>query len=238
MRPTGSIDLIVVAIPAHNEGGRIASCLDHVDGAARRWGGPVMTVIAADACADETVSEATSFRPSAMSVDVIAGTWRRASPARRAAVERALEMVGDGMGRERIWIANTDADSAVPRGWLLEHLRLAAGGADVVLGTVRPDDLDDDREAAWDELHADQAARMEVHGANLGVRADFYRSAQGFPALAEHEDVAFVTDCGELGAMVVSTDGCEVATSGRQTGRTPGGFARYLRDDLIPDPAR
>jgi hypothetical protein len=32
---------------------------------------------------------------------------------------------------------------------------------------------------------------------------------------------------------VVATDACEVLTSGRQTGRTPGGYATYLRDELV-----
>lgn len=231
------IGQVAVVIPARDESELIGRCLDSVLVAARALEEAhprvvVTVIVVADRCTDDTADVARGFA----GVTVLEIGAGNVGVARATGVERALASLGRNLGR--IWIANTDADSAVPRGWLLEHLRLAAGGADVVLGTVRPDDLVADRESAWDELHADQAARMEVHGANLGVRADFYRSAQGFPALAEHEDVAFVTDCGELGAMVVSTDGCEVATSGRQTGRTPGGFARYLRDDLIPDPAR
>ncbi len=246
VRPAGSIDLIVVAIPAHNEGGRIASCLGHVDGAARRWGGPVMTVIAADACADETVSEATSFRPSAMSVDVIAGTWRRASPARRAAVERALEMVGGGMGHERIWIANTDADCSVDSDWLVRQVAEADRGVDLVAGVV---DLDGhDTSVA---LHAAFAAhyqlrpgdRPHVHAANLGIRASAYDELGGWRrSTSIGEEHHLVAGALRRRMQIAWPDDLVVRTSGRTTGRVPGGFASVLRrlqraEDGIADSA-
>lgn len=34
------------------------------------------------------------------------------------------------------------------------------------------------------------------------------------------------------GAVVVATERGMVETSGRHVGRTPGGYARYLREDL------
>ena len=82
-----------------------------------------------------------------------------------------------------IWIANTDADSAVPAGWLLEQVALADGGADVVVGTVRPDpaDLYTEQFAAWQGDPLPGRPNGHVHGANLGVRADAYLAAGGFP---------------------------------------------------------
>jgi hypothetical protein len=150
-----------------------------------------------------------------------------------------LALEASGHLPDSVWIANTDADSAVPPGWLLEQARLARDGADVVLGTVSPDvdDLDDDQARAWLNRHSGDRALGEVHGANLGMRADLYLAVGGFPALAEHEDVAFVERCAARGAEIVASDSCEVTTSGRRVGRTPGGFARYLRDDLLANPA-
>jgi hypothetical protein len=36
---------------------------------------------------------------------------------------------------------------------------------------------------------------------------------------------------------MVATARCEVTTSGRPVGRTPGGYARYLTTELLADPA-
>jgi hypothetical protein len=42
--------------------------------------------------------------------------------------------------------------------------------------------------------------------------------------------VQLVDACRRLGATVVASDAAEVLTSGRFAGRTPGGYAGYLRD--------
>jgi hypothetical protein len=76
-------------------------------------------------------------------------------------------------------------------------------------------------------------ANGHVHGANLGVRASVYRSAGGFADLAEHEDIDLVARCRALGATTVASARADVLTSGRQVGRTPGGYAGYLRTSLV-----
>jgi hypothetical protein len=68
-----------------------------------------------------------------------------------------------------------------------------------------------------------------VHGASLGIRADLYLAAGGFETVTEHEDVSLVDRCRRLGGVVVASDDAEVLTSGRTIGRTPGGYAAYLR---------
>ena len=68
-----------------------------------------------------------------------------------------------------------------------------------------------------------------VHGASLGIRADVYAAAGGFDAIAEHEDVDLVQRCRVLGANLHASASAEVLTSGRFIGRTPGGYAGYLR---------
>ncbi|MFC6344030.1 hypothetical protein ACFP8W_18770, partial [Nocardioides hankookensis] len=66
-----------------------------------------------------------------------------------------------------------------------------------------------------------------VHGANLGVRLTAYLEAGGFPEVREHEDVALFEAVLRTGRPWVT--GTRVTTSARLRGRTPGGFAGYLR---------
>ena len=66
-----------------------------------------------------------------------------------------------------------------------------------------------------------------------GVRGDSYLAAGGFAALAEHEDVLLVESLRtDPSVREVDTDECWVLTSGRFVGRSPGGYARHLRDRL------
>jgi glycosyltransferase involved in cell wall biosynthesis len=229
---------IVVVIPARDEGELIGRCLESVLAAeaairSRRNAPRVSIVVVADRCTDDTADVARGFE----GVTVIEIDAANVGAARATGVLLALE--SSGLLPDRVWIASTDADSRVPRAWLTEQARLARAGADVVLGTVSPDldDLDIAQARAWSAAHGRGASVGEVHGANLGVRADVYLAAGGFAPLAEHEDIDFVERCSAFGAAIVATGGCEVTTSGRQVGRTPGGFARYLRDDLMTNPA-
>ena len=57
--------------------------------------------------------------------------------------------------------------------------------------------------------------------------------SEGFAALAEHEDVLLVESLRtDPSLREVDTDECWVLTSGRFVGRSPGGYARQLRDRL------
>ena len=230
---------IVVVIPARDEseliGRGLASVLAAKEYARSRLPDTrVSVVVVADRCTDDTAAVARSFAGVTVA-EIDAGN---VGLARRTGVMLALE--SSATLPALVWIASTDADSVVPDNWLVEHARLARDGAGVVLGSVRPDfgDLSDEQARAWTARQAAVGTVGEIHGANLGVRADIYLAAGGFPCLPEHEDVTFVDHCVALGADIVATDRCEVTTSGRQVGRTPGGFARYLRDDLLADPAR
>jgi hypothetical protein len=137
------------------------------------------------------------------------------------------------------WIANTDADSVVPHNWLTHQLELANRGAQLMIGTVRPDvaDLDPDRVSAWLATHVPGTANGHTHGANLGIRADAYALLGGFESAPEHEDVALVESARCAGLDLVASDECWVLTSGRTDGRTPGGYARYIREDLSARPS-
>jgi len=229
-----AVEHIAVVIPARDESELIGRCLESVLAArgvveAARHAPSVSVVVVADRCTDDTANVARRF-PGVTVVEIDAGN---VGVARSTGVRLALE--SSGSSPHGVWIASTDADSVVPDAWLQRQAAFAHGGAGVVLGTVRPDfaDLSAEQAAAWGELHSPADAVGEVHGANLGVRGDVYLAVGGFPGLPEHEDVGFVDRCVALGARIVATDSCEVTTSGRQVGRTPGGFARYLRDDLV-----
>lgn len=229
--------LMTVVVPARDEQELVGRCLSSVLAAARllesrRRSTRVSVVLVADSCADDTARVARGF-PGVTVVEIDAAN---VGVARAAGVRAAL--AATDAPTAAVWIANTDADSVVPRRWLLDHALLARRGAQLVIGTVRPEfaDLTPEQASAWTARHT-VAANGHVHGANLGVRADVYLAAGGFAPVAEHEDVDLVERCARGGARAVATARCEVLTSGRQVGRTPGGYARYLRTDLIADPA-
>ena len=129
-------------------------------------------------------------------------------------------------------VATTDADSVVPRHWLVGQLRLAARGAGLVVGTVQPQpaDLGPEVLEAWRARHSTSDGHAHVHGANLGFTLPAYRAAGGFRPLAVHEDVALVEAMDRVGIERVATGALPVLTSGRHVGRAPDGFAAYLHD--------
>jgi len=210
---------VIVVIPARDEEALIGPCLDSVIAAATPT---TRILVVADGCVDRTAEVARG-----RGVEVLELTGRSVGAARRAGVAHAL-------GNAE-WIANTDADSVVPTDWISRQLEYAEEGADVVIGTVRPNfaDLDDRRVRAWLARHIPGHANGHVHGANLGIRASAYLRAGGFGAEPEHEDVDLVARLTATGARIVATADIDVQTSGRLVGRTPGGYARHLRDDLI-----
>lgn len=215
------IDHVVVVIPARDEEARIGRCLASVVRAARATPVPVDIVVVADSCQDRTASVARSFRGvRVVEVDLAnVGASRRRGAAGHAA--------------STTWIAGTDADSVVPRHWITTQIGLADRGWDVVLGTVRPDlsELSAEQADAWHRTHGEGRSLGNIHGANLGVRASAYAAVGGYRELPEHEDVDLA---GRLdGYRTVATEAAAVTTSGRQVGRTPGGFARFLREDLL-----
>ena len=214
----------IVVIPARNEAGLIARCLESVQHA-RVPGSSVIVV--ADSCTDNTAAIARGFH----GIDVIELNAANVGEARRAGIDHGLE------GAD--WIATTDADSVVPANWISDQLRLARTGSDVVVGTVRPDAayLTPQQLRAWSARHNPARPNGHVHGANLGIRASAYLEVGGFRPLVEHEDVDLVERLRASGKIITPANSSEVLTSGRSFGRTPGGYARYLRSDLVELPA-
>jgi hypothetical protein len=135
-------------------------------------------------------------------------------------------------------VAGTDADTVVPPGWLVEQVRRADAGADLVAGAV---DLDDD--PGLDRPARERYARLvrprdgvggeehgHVYGADLGVRASAWRAAGGFPRVDSGEDAALLDAVAAAGGVVVRPTWPRAVTSGRTRGRADGGLADLLAD--------
>ncbi|MFT4213047.1 MAG: glycosyltransferase [Microbacterium sp.] len=228
------IGAVAVVVPVHDEEELLGESLAAVTAALSALAAARPDVragawVVLDACTDDSASIAEAAGLPIVRLD--AGCVGLARAAGTAAALRSMRGIPPG----RIWTAHTDADSVVPPHWLVHQVRLADAGADVAVGTVRPDfrDLDEARAAAWWRRYTPGVANGHVHGANLGIRASALDAAGGFAPIPEHEDVRLVEAARRAGAVLVATDDAWVRTSGRQRGRTPGGYARYLRDDLV-----
>jgi glycosyltransferase involved in cell wall biosynthesis len=237
--PARAVRAVAVVVPAHDEEELVSRALDGIDVARRHTARThpevrVVAVLVADACTDGTVAAARAH-PRVTVVEIDA---RGVGVARAAGVDVALDELGAPSGDlplDAVWLACTDADSVVPPGWIDDQLDRAASGADVVIGTVRPDfaDLSPRQIAAWTARHTPGRPNGHVHGANLGVRASSYRAVGGFAPVDLHEDNVLVDRLRDAGATLVASDVGEVLTSGRRDGRTSGGYAGYLAVDLL-----
>lgn len=226
---------MAVVVPARDEEALIGACLASIERATtavrrQRPRMPVVTIVVDDSSSDGTADIARRFS----GVRVIQTPGGNVGRARSAGVDHALTVLGHAPAH--VWIANTDADTVVPEQWLCGQLALAQRGADVVLGTVQPtrEELSPQQIAAWLCENRPGAASGQVHGANLGLRGSLYEQVGRFAPLPEHEDVDLVERLRQAGAHIVSSGAVEVLTSGRLLGRTPGGFAGYLRTQLVP----
>jgi len=229
--PGHDIAAIAVIIPAHDEEELLDACLRAVAAAVRSVRRlPVAVFLVLDACTDLSAVIAGGH-----DVTTVVIEEGKVGAARAAGAAAASAFFSD-VAPERVWTAHTDADSVVPPHWLSHQLDLAAAGADVVVGTVHPDlrDLDDRQRRAWLTTYEIGVANGAVHGANLGIRSSTLAAAGGFAPVPEHEDVMIVDRARLLGAKIVASAQANVITSGRSEGRTPGGYARYLREDLVP----
>ncbi|MCU1508674.1 MAG: glycosyl transferase [Glaciihabitans sp.] len=242
-RSATSIDEFAIVIPARDEQLLIGACLRAINIAIARthralwWRTPTISVtVVADGCTDGTADVVRTFPAVTLVERAAAGV----GAARRTGAAVALSQSCCAPGS--FWLANTDADSRVPPGWILEQLAAASAGSDALIGTVRPvfNDLSPEQVRAWEALHRGERANGHVHGANLGVRASAYLAAGGFDPVQEHEDVDLVARIRAGGFTATASSAAEVLTSGRQSGRAPGGYAGYLRTlataSIVPDP--
>lgn len=234
------IAAIVVAVPARDEQDRIARCvlslLTAIDtlsaerGSRRECHIDVIVAVASDGSTDDTDAILDAIGRLEVSVSVVSGRWGSAGGARRAAVEHGLATITRrSVPSNSIWIATTDADSAVPADWLVRHVDLAHAGHDALAGIVElADDADRTAEvlASFTSTYViGPTSHPHVHGANLGIRASAYLAAGGFPAVIVAEDHGLWNELRRRQFRMASPTELRVFTSSRISGRAPGGFA-------------
>ncbi|QHK21340.1 glycosyltransferase [Pseudarthrobacter psychrotolerans] len=233
---------VAVVIPVHNEEPHLTRALAAVSAAAdalqdTQPDTDIAIVVVLDSCTDGSGDVAARFAAADHRITLLPVAFRSVGRSRRAGINLVLtgrlpDCAGAGRPRtgERVWLANTDADSCVPENWLLRQVELADRGADAVLGTVEPDPAGMDGELLrrWHVRHPLGEDHPHVYGANFGVRASAYIRAGGFPRQRSHEDRALAARLRRHGYRITSTDTVRVVTSGRTEARAPQGFGAYL----------
>ncbi|WP_347108445.1 glycosyltransferase [Paenarthrobacter sp. S56] len=225
---------VAVVVPAHNEEQHLGRALTSLGLAAenleRRCPGLTAGItVVLDSCTDGSADLAAAFAASHPRFIALSVNLRNTGASRAAGIAAALETCSARPGT--VWLANTDADSSVPPGWLVRQVELANAGADAVLGSVEPDPADVDPAVLlrWLELHPFKEDHPHIYGANFGIRTSAYLDTGGFPRVRAHEDRILVERLRRRGYRLVATDTLRVTTSGRTAARAPQGFAAYLR---------
>ncbi|KQR75591.1 glycosyl transferase [Arthrobacter sp. Leaf337] len=243
MRSGLGIDRVAVVVPAHNEDQHLDRALSALRTAAdalqrERPGIQLSITVVLDSCTDRSADIAAGYvasDPRFAAVHVRLGS----TGASRAAGVLAAAGLWKGLWAGHVWLANTDADSAVPENWLVRQVELADAGADAVLGSVEPDPAGTDPAILrrWMERHPFREDHPHIYGANFGVRASAYLAAGGFPRMRVHEDRILVENLRKQAYRVLATDTIRVLTSGRTHARAPQGFGAYLRALALELPA-
>lgn len=244
------IDRVEVVVPAHNEDlhlGRALAALRSAADALQEERPDVQTSITVvlDSCTDGSADIAAGYVASDRRFAALPVLLGSTGASRAAGVRAAGVTMGEPgpavlaaaeLWAGRVWLANTDADSAVPQNWLVRQVELADAGADAVLGSVEPDPAGTDPAILrrWLARHPFTEDHPHIYGANFGVRASAYLAAGGFPRMRVHEDRILVENLRRNAYTVLATDTIRVLTSGRTHARAPQGFGAYLRA-LAPD---
>ena len=227
---------VVIVVPAHNESSALPTCLTAISVAAARADIPVSVVVVLDSCDDGSSALAGRFGSDVHFVEIDA---HNVGSARAAGFSFARDHGATGSDT---WYATTDADSRVDANWLVRQL---TGQADMVLGVVRianwrhtpVNAVRRYLRAYHAKIQPGRVAHDHVHGANMGFAADAYWHVGGFDALRSGEDVDLVRRFEVAGYRIRRDSWLSVATSARQIGRAPGGFAAHLRG-MLADPKR
>ncbi len=226
--------LVHVVVPARDEEVLLPAHLSSLAGAVDllrrvRPRVAVSVTLVLDACTDGSAEVARSAAGRHPWLDLLEVDVRCVGRARAAGVERARQ-VHRGTPPTRVWVASTDADSVVPPDWLVHHVGVAADGADLLTGTVRPSGLPPDLLARWHDLHQLAEGHDHVHGANLGFTLAAYGAVGGYAPLLTGEDVDLVSRMRACDVAWCASAVAPVLTSGRLVARAPEGFADFVAE--------
>lgn len=226
--------VVHVVVPARDEEALLPAHLSSLAGAVDllhrvRPGVAVSTTLVLDACTDGSADLARSAAGGHPWLDLLTVDVGCVGKARAAGVERARAM-HRGIPPARVWVASTDADSVVPPDWLAHHVGVAADGAGLLTGTVRPTGLAPDLLARWHDLHQLAEGHDHVHGANLGFTLAAYDAVGGFAPVPTGEDVDLVSRMRAAGLAWCASAAAPVLTSGRLVARAPEGFADFVAE--------
>jgi glycosyltransferase involved in cell wall biosynthesis len=222
---------VAVLIPARNEESLLSRCLASVirsiDSLPNRIKATI--VVVSDCSTDRTAEIASGLIADRGRVlHTMAGTVGTARAiAARFAIGTTLTH------HSRLWLANTDADCVVPSTWVSDQIELAESGIEAVAGTIAVDSFEEHGPEVPHGfrtsylIYAD-GSHPHVHGANFGVRADWYAAAGGWADLKTAEDHDLWGRLKRNGARLCSPARLRVVTSGRRKGRAPNGFAAAL----------
>ena len=232
-----AITHVAVVIPAHDEESLIGPCVASVRRSLAEPSLATLTrhvVVVADCCTDRTAQRARRAMRGATgsSGGVLTVGFRSAGRARAAGVAEVFRR-WPTVPRASVWLANTDADTTVPADWIARQLQAHQLGHVAVAGIVDVHAFPDQARHTAQRfretyLLPDDGLHPHVHGCNLGVRADAYLDAGGWPPLDVAEDHGLWNALRTRGWPCQSDRWLEVVTSGRRFGRAPGGFADTL----------
>jgi glycosyltransferase involved in cell wall biosynthesis len=211
--------MLAIVIPAHNEAAHIGLSVAAACRAAKHHqlcGEPVRVIVVLDNCTDETGDIALALGAEVTSIDACNVGLTRAHGADR------------GLRLGARWLAFTDADTTVAEDWLVRQLDCRA---DAVCGVVGVHDWSPHIGAVREHFgrtYTDADGHRHIHGANLGVSAQAYVRAGGFPPLESSEDVALVEALIASGARIEWSALPRVVTSARTDFRAKKGFGATL----------
>ncbi len=224
---------VSVLIPARNEEDLLPRCLHSVIAAFDQLPPSVSydLIVAVDCSTDQTHELAERILLKHNCGLVVSTQVGVVGHARALATQAALTRHSGP--HHHWWLANTDADCEVPEDWLTAQLCLANKGIDAMAGVIDVDSFEEhgihvaERFRSTYMVSAD-GSHPHVHGANLGVRADYYLRAGGWHNVETGEDHDLWNRLGKVGCNRLSTTNIQVMTSGRRVGRAPNGFAAAL----------
>jgi glycosyltransferase involved in cell wall biosynthesis len=225
-----------VVIPANNEERLLhasLNCLEDALESLEVFELRAHVVVVLDSCRDQSESIARRWqqnaeRRSTFGVSVVATDAENVGRARALGCGLLLDEF-QGIDLAHVWLASSDADTRVPRDWLIAQVLQHERGVDAWAGRVAVTEWPRHRRAIsvkWQREY--DAEDRPIHGASLGVNGQTYLEVGGFPPLRSSEDRVLHDALVAHGALIHYDTSVPVVTSARRNARAPEGFAAAL----------